>query len=122
MVEASDHRAAPGPGAVVAALSAKVTAKGKGRLKVVTSPQGAAVYLLVGQTNQMELAGVEAARDYEFKLTRDGYLPGFVRIAAEDWRNGGDPSLPLRGAPLRGTLERSVELVPAPGARPGKPR
>ena len=65
---------------------------------------------------------VEAARDYEFKLTRDGYLPGFVRIAAEDWRNGGDPSLPLRGAPLRGTLERSVELVPAPGARPGKPR
>lgn len=97
-------------------------AKGKGRLKVVTTPPGAAVYLLVGQTNQMELAGVEAARDYEFKLTRDGYLPGFVRIAAEDWRNGGDPSLPLRGAPLHGTLERSVELVPTPGAKPGKPR
>ncbi len=97
-------------------------AKGKGRLKVVTTPPGAAVYLLVGQTNQMELAGVEAARDYEFKLTRDGYLPGFVRIAAEDWRNGGDPTLPLRGAPLHGTLERSVELVPTPSGKPGTPR
>ncbi len=97
-------------------------AKGKGRLKVVTTPPGAAVYLLVGQTNQMELAGVEAARDYEFKLTRDGYLPGFVRIAAEDWRNGGDPTLPLRGAPLHGTLERSVELVPTPAGKPGTPR
>ena len=58
----------------------------------------------------------------KFKLTRDGYLPGFVRIAAEDWRNGGDPTLPLRGAPLHGTLERSVELVPTPSGKPGTPR
>ena len=89
-------------------------AKGKGRLSVTTQPPGAAVYLLVGQTNTMELSGVEAGRDYEFKLTRDGSLPGFVRVAAEDWRNGGDPSMPLRGAPLHGSLERSVTLVPAP--------
>ncbi|MBK9033589.1 MAG: protein kinase [Myxococcales bacterium] len=95
--------------------------KGKGRLSVTTDPPGAAVYLLVGQTNTMELAGVEAARDYEFKLTRDGSVPGFVRVAAEDWRNGGDPNVPLRGAPLHGSIERSVELVPAP-TRPGKPR
>ena len=103
--------AAPQPG------EAPGPAKGKGRLSVTTQPPGAAVYLLVGQTNTMELSGVEAARDYEFKLTRDGSLPGFVRVAAEDWRNGGDPSLPLRGAPLHGSLERSVELVPAPKGR-----
>jgi serine/threonine protein kinase len=87
---------------------------GRGRLKVVTDPPGAAVYLLVGQTNRMEFDGLEAGRDYEFKLTRDGSLPGFVRIAAEDWREPTDPNLPGAVAKLRTSIDRAVELTPAP--------
>ncbi|MEZ4403753.1 MAG: protein kinase [Kofleriaceae bacterium] len=93
---------------------------GRGQLEVVTQPPGAAVYLLVGYTNSMNLAGIEAGRDYEFKLTRDGSLPGFVRVAAEEWRAGGEPNLPLAAAPLRDVIERAVELVPAPAGRKGR--
>ena len=60
------------------------------------------------------LSGIEAGQSYELKVTKDGYLPGYVRIAAEEWRQGGDPRLPLSAAPKRERLERTVELTPAP--------
>jgi outer membrane biosynthesis protein TonB len=93
---------------------------GSGRLAVTTTPPGAAVWLLVGVSDSMSLDGIEAGRDYELKVTRDGYLPGFVRFAAEEWRAGGDPALPLSAAPKKSALERTVELVAAP--RSGKAR
>ena len=95
-------------------------ADGRGKLTVDTTPRGAAAYLLVGQTPNMELSGIAAGRDYEFKVLLDGYLPGYVRIAAEEWRDGGDPNLPLSAAPMKATIERSIELVPVPTT--GKPR
>ncbi len=93
---------------------------GAGRLAVTSTPPGAAVWLLVGVTDTMELDGIEAGRDYELKVTKDGFAPGFVRFAADDWRAGGDPALPLSAAPKRPLLERTVELAAAP--RSGKVR
>ncbi len=97
---------------------------GYGVVHVESTPKGAAVWLLVGQTNTMQYDGLEAGRDYEFKVVKDGYLPGYVHIKAEDWRSGGDPQLPLAAAPKHAMLERDVELVEAPPApgKPGKPR
>lgn len=93
-------------------------ADGRGRLKVETTPAGAQVWLFVGTTNTMALGGIEAGRDYEFRVVRDGHAPAYVRIAADEWRDGGDPAVPLAAAPKKKELERNVVLTPAP--RPGK--
>ncbi|MBE7448891.1 MAG: protein kinase [Kofleriaceae bacterium] len=85
---------------------------GSGSLRAESRPAGAAVWLLVGVTNTMELTGIEAGQAYELKVTKDGFVPGYVRITAEEWRLGGDPNLPLSAAPKREVIERSVELVP----------
>jgi hypothetical protein len=90
-------------------------ADGRGRLKVVTDPPGRGGCTSWSvRPNRMEFDGLEAGRDYEFKLTRDGSLPGFVRIAAEDWREPTDPNLPGAVAKLRTSIDRAVELTPAP--------
>lgn len=87
---------------------------GSGSLRATSKPEGAAVWLLVGVTNSMELTGIEAGQPYELRVQKDGFVPGYVRITGEEWRQGGDPGLPLSAAPKREVIERSVELVPAP--------
>jgi len=87
---------------------------GRGTIHVESTPGGAAVWLLVGKSNTMRLEGIEAGRDYELKILKKGYTPGYVSIKAEDWREGGDPRLPLSAAPKRALLERSVTLVALP--------
>jgi serine/threonine protein kinase len=100
-----------------AALSAGLR-QGRGLIHVESTPAGAAVWLLVGITPNMDLEGIEAGRDYELRVSKDGYLPGYVHIQAEEWRDGGDPRLPLSAAPKKAVMERHVELTPAPkGAR-----
>lgn len=91
--------------------------EGRGVLHVESTPPGAAVWLLVGVTNSMDLEGIEAGRDYELKVVKDGFLPGHVHINAEDWRDGGDPKLPLSAAPKKAVMERAVTLTPAPHHR-----
>ncbi len=86
---------------------------GAGSLHAESKPAGAAVWLLVGVTNTMELSGIEAGQAYEVRVSKDDHVPGYVRITAEEWRQGGDPGLPLSAAPKREVIERSVELVPA---------
>ncbi|HTJ47111.1 MAG TPA: protein kinase [Kofleriaceae bacterium] len=87
---------------------------GRGVIHVESSPPGAAVWLLVGVTPNMDLEGIEAGRDYELRVSKDGFLPGYVHLSAEDWRDGGDPRLPLSAAPKKAVMERSVTLTPAP--------
>jgi len=84
---------------------------GRGRIHVESTPAGAAVWLLVGITNDMELSGIEAGRDYDLRVQKDGFVPGYVRINAEEWRAGGDPRLPLSAAPKKPTLEKQVDLI-----------
>ncbi len=88
---------------------------GRGVLKVDSTPQGAQVWMLVGITNPTaKMTGFEAGRAYEFKIVRDGYLPAYVQITAEEWRDGGDPKLPLSAAPKKTVMAKSVELAPDP--------
>jgi hypothetical protein len=87
---------------------------GRGILRVTSTPAGAAVWLLVGVTGDMNLAGIEAGREYDLRVLRDGYVPGYVRVTAEEWRAGGDPRLPLSAAPKRSSIEKIVELVREP--------
>jgi serine/threonine protein kinase len=89
-------------------------ADGKGVIAVTSAPAGAAVWLLVGVTGNMNLGGIEAGRDYELRVSKDGYVPGYVRITAEEWRSGGDPRLPLSAAPKRATIDKVVDLVREP--------
>jgi hypothetical protein len=88
--------------------------QGRGVIHVETTPAGAAVWLLVGKSGSMKLEGIEAGRDYELKVVKPGYTPGYVHIKAEDWRNGGDERLPLSSAPKHALLERTVTLVELP--------
>jgi hypothetical protein len=88
--------------------------QGRGVIHVETTPGGAAVWLLVGKSGSMKLEGIEAGRDYELKVVKPGYTPGYVHIKAEEWRNGGDPRLPLSAAPKHPLLERTVTLVELP--------
>jgi serine/threonine protein kinase len=90
---------------------------GSGSLKATSRPEGAAVWLLVGVTNSMELQGIEAGQPYELRVQKDGFVPGYVRVTGEEWRQGGDPALPLSAAPKREVIEKSVTLVPAPPAK-----
>jgi hypothetical protein len=86
----------------------------RGTIHVETTPPGAAVWLFVGVTGTMSFKGLEAGRDYELEVVKDGYLPGHVRIAAEEWRDGGDPRVPLAAAPKKAVIERTVKLIPSP--------
>jgi len=67
----------------------------------------------------MKLGGIEAGRDYDLKVVKDGFTPGYVHVGAEEWRDGGDPALPLSAAPKHDTITRHVDLVAAP-ATPSK--
>ncbi|MCG8417340.1 MAG: PEGA domain-containing protein [Proteobacteria bacterium] len=59
--------------------------QGNGYIHIESEPSGAQVWLLVGITPDMEYVA-EADANYEFKIERDGYDPGFVEIKAEDWK------------------------------------
>ena len=88
----------------------------RGVIHVESTPPGAAVWLFIGVSNHVELSGIEAGRDYDLRVTKDGFVPGFTHITAEEWRNGGDPKLPLSSAPKKSVIERAVKLLPSIGA------
>src|SRR5262249_28185775 len=87
---------------------------GRGVIHVESTPKGAEVWLLVGITPQMDLTGIEAGRDYTLRVDKDGYVEGPLHILAEEWRDGGDPKLPLSAAPKKAELDRDVTLSPVP--------
>ena len=104
------------PAEVLADMQRGLSA-GRGVIHVESTPAGAAVWLLVGKSGSMKLEGIEAGRDYELKVVKTGYTPGYVHVKAEEWRSGGDPRLPLSAAPKHAVIERTVTLVELP---PGK--
>lgn len=91
---------------------------GRGVLHVESTPPGAAVWLLVGVTPSMDLEGVEAGRDYELRVVKDDFLPGYVTITAEEWRlDPKDTRASLASAKKKDVIERSVTLEPAKPSR-----
>lgn len=83
----------------------KTGREGRGILHITSTPPGAHAYLLVGFTPDVELRDVHAGRQYEFKIAKDGFTPGFVVIRAEDWKQGDG---------LKRGVERTAELAPLP--------
>lgn len=116
----------PAPGAVPAALPLQPTAvhgatklKGRGKIRIQSTPSDAEAFLYVGLTGSMRFSELVAGRDYELVVVKDGFKPRRISIKADDWRDGGDPSAPIDSAKKKGVLERSVELEPLPD--PKKP-
>ena len=86
---------------------------GRGPIVVESVPAGAEVWLWVGTTPEMKLSNVEAGKDYEFKVLKDGMLPAYVAVKSADWYLSGE------SGPVHPSLHREVKLepVPEPGAK-----
>jgi serine/threonine protein kinase len=78
---------------------------GRGHIRVESEPAGAQVWLLVGFTPDVKVDGY-AEVDYEFKVRRDGYLPGYITIAAKDWSASQEGNRISRSVELKRATKR----------------
>ena len=69
-------------------------------------------YVGVGEGVE-DLRDFEAGVRYEFKLTKQGFRPGFTVVEPDDWKLGGADQ-----EALRRTVIEKVELEPDPAAKP----
>ena len=95
---------------------------GEGPIHIETSPPGAEVWLLIGYPNTGVSFPTIAGRDYELRALSDGKLPGYAQITAEEWRDGGNPNEPIDAAKKKASIEKRIELVPDPDAKPLDPK
>ena len=93
---------------------------GEGPLVIETSPPGAEVWLLIGYGNTGVSFPTVAGRAYELRAQSDGFLPGFASISAEEWRDGGDPKVPLDLAKKKATITKRIELLVDPDFKPAE--
>lgn len=101
------------------AVHGTTTATGRGPLSLSSSPADAEAFLYVGLTGSMRFSELTAGRDYEFVVVKDGYKQRHITIKADDWRDGGDPNIPIDVAKKKARIERAVELEPL--SEPRKP-
>jgi len=87
---------------------------GKGPIHIDSTPADAEAWLFLG-TNTARYTAI-AGRDYELAVVRPGFFTKHVTFHAEDWRDGGDPKIPLDSAKKKDTLSQTVELEPDPNA------
>lgn len=80
-----------------------------GSVRVVTTPPGAKVYLLVGFTPEVRVQNVRTDEAVEFLVYRQGYRVERVVIGPSDWATDEEG---------RRTAEISVTLTPTPPQRP----
>jgi serine/threonine protein kinase len=102
------------------ALHVATGISGEGPISVSSSPDNAEAFLFVGLTGSMRFDRLTAGRDYELVVVKDGYKPRHVTIKADEWRDGGDPTVPIDAARKRSMIERAVELEPLPDAGSAK--
>jgi len=102
------------------AIEPKDFVPGEGPIQIETSPPGAEVWLLIGYPNTGVSFPTVAGRDYELRALSDGFKPGFAQITAEDWRDGGNPSIPLDRAKKLAVMQKSIELVADPDYKPAE--
>jgi hypothetical protein len=91
---------------------------GRGPIHVESTPPGAEVWMFIGMTNNVELAGIRAGLPYELRVLADGFLPGYISVTGDEWRDGGDSNVPIDRAKKKATLEKNVDLVADPNAVP----
>ncbi|HWM86575.1 MAG TPA: protein kinase, partial [Kofleriaceae bacterium] len=89
--------------------------RGRGVVHVESAPSGAQVWLLIGFTPTATIAGLEAGRDYEIKVLKDGFRPGFAAVRADEWYLS-------PGGPVVESLAREVTLTPRVERKSGKSR
>ena len=90
--------------------------RGRGVVHVDSDPPGAQVWLLIGFTPRATIAGLEAGRDYQVKVLKDGFRPGTAAVRSEEWYLSGP------GGPVSESLAREVPLTREPDRRSGKSR
>ena len=86
---------------------------GAGPLHIDSTPSDAEVWLFIG-TNHVRYMAI-AGRDYELAVVRPGYKTKHVEFHADDWRDGGDPNIPIDAAKKKDVLSQTVELEAAKG-------
>jgi len=73
--------------------------------------------MYIGMTNNVELSGIRAGMPYELRVLADGFLPGYISVTADEWReNPHDTKTPIDSAKKKMVLEKNVELQPDPNA------
>lgn len=96
---------------------------GEGQIHIETSPPGAEVWLLIGYGNTGVSFPTVAGRAYELRALSDGHLAGYAQISVEEWRDGGDPKIPIDMAKKKASIEKAIECPPDPDATTGdKPK
>jgi serine/threonine protein kinase len=90
---------------------------GRGPIHVDSTPSSAEVWMYIGMTNNVELSGIRAGMPYELRVLADGFLPGYISVTADEWReNPHDTKTPIDSAKKKPVLEKNVELQPDPNA------
>ncbi len=89
---------------------------GRGPIHIVSTPANAEVWMYIGMTNNVELQGIRAGMPYELRVLADGYLPGYISVSGDEWRDGGDPNTPIDRAKKKTVLEKSIALEKDPNA------
>jgi serine/threonine protein kinase len=92
---------------------------GAGPVHVESTPSDAEVWLFIG-ANHAQFNNLWAGRDYELAVVKPGFKTQHVTFKAEDWRDGGDPNVPIDVAKKKPMLAKVVELEPDPDYKPPK--
>jgi serine/threonine protein kinase len=92
---------------------------GAGPVDITSTPSDAEVWLFVG-ANRAHFADLWAGRDYELRVVKPGFKSQSVVFKADDWRDGGDPRIPIDAAKKKPVLSKAVELEPDPDAKTKK--
>jgi hypothetical protein len=94
---------------------------GQGLVRLETTPPGAEVWLLIGYGNTAQPFQTVAGRSYELRALMEGFKPGYVQVSADEWRDGGELTIPIDRANKQQMIEKSIELVADPDYVPPKP-
>jgi serine/threonine protein kinase len=89
---------------------------GAGVIHIESTPSDAEAWLFIG-TNHVRFADLWAGRDYELAVVKPGFKTRHVEIKADDWRDGGDPNVPIDVAKKKPVIEKTVDLDPDPSAK-----
>ena len=102
------------------AIHAPQEAAGQGPIHITSTPTDAEAWLYIGHTNEVHFSELTAGRDYELLVVKPGFKPRHVSIKADEWREGGNPNVPIDVAKKKAVLDRAVTLDPLEPAKGAK--
>jgi hypothetical protein len=94
---------------------------GSGFVEIASEPSDAEVWLFIGAGNA-RFNELVAGRDYEVRVVpKDAaYKTQTIVIKADEWRDGGDPRMPIDAAPKKAVISKTVNPEPDPDKKKGK--